>query len=681
MPLKKIQFLIFVLLCLGINDVPYAHPHTCVVVIADPDTSINKTALTNTHYVVVNMNQINSKYEDFGSCYADKRFDELYFTSTRQHWCGIYDIKIDKSGRWSVPVALPDPFNGKNSDASPTFDHSYKTIYFARQVEVKGQLQKSKIYSCTRNGNAWGVPVKLAFQSDDFKYENPSLSNDDQELFFASDMQGGYGKFDIWVSHYDKKTKTWGDPVNLGAGINTSGDEVYPFSRSDSALYFSSDGHQGMGGLDIFEATKTGPDTWGNATNMGSPVNSVKDDYGIIFEGSKERGYLSSNRQGGLGDDIYSFYLPANAENKDSKKADGKRINIAGNLLQGDSSKPVGIVKVHLLNANGMVVATAMTNEFGSFVFTNLAPDSNYILQVDANDSKFLANIRSLSLTDRHGNIIKPSIGINNGKFRFEILASDTITMHKMEVEDSQLRFILKGAILSETKVALAHIIVKAMDKSGKIIGTTITDGNGQFTFTELPAGADYIIQVDATDNSMLAKISKIYITDSRKNIIKEISKNDGFKFELLPSDKSIMGQIYVNDPWIEALNFKNSILDSIHIVENIYYDYQKWDILPAATRVLDKVVSVMKNNPNILIQVYSYTDSRGEAEFNIQLSQKRADAAISYMVKHGIDKKRLTGKGLGKMNPVNNCGDPGVTCSEEQYAQNRRTEFEVIKK
>src|SRR5581483_2281518 len=184
-----------------------------------------------TRYVVNNITQLNTKFEDYGSCYSDKRGDEIIFTSSRpggasdqvdnttgQTYTSLYITKVDKNGKWSTPVPLTAPVNANitANEGTPAMDRQFKVLYFTRCPVNKGVQEKCKLYSSERRGTAWADPVKLAFQLDSVTYGHPSVSLDGQELFFSSDLSGGYGAHDIWISHYDKKTKTWGDPVNAG---------------------------------------------------------------------------------------------------------------------------------------------------------------------------------------------------------------------------------------------------------------------------------------------------------------------------------------------------------------------------------------------------------------------------------------------------------------------------------
>jgi len=246
-----------------------------------------------------------------------------------------------------------------------------------------------------RKGNTWGDPVMIPFQNDTTTYAYPALSSDDQEMIFSSDMAGGQGKMDLYVTHWDKKTKQWGNPVNLGPDINTPGNDVFPFIHQDGTLYFSTDGLPGFGGLDIFKATKVPnqTDKWNKPENMQYPINSEADDFGIIFEGAKERGYFSSNRGGGKGkDDIYSFNLPP------------LLFASSGTVRDKKTNKPIVGAIINMVGSDGSVVAIK-TDTGGHYFIGAKGPDrymkpgNSYILSADAKDQLYLASQTKANVT------------------------------------------------------------------------------------------------------------------------------------------------------------------------------------------------------------------------------------------------------------------------------------------
>jgi peptidoglycan-associated lipoprotein len=368
-----------------------------------------------TRYLVMDEAQINTKFRDYAPCYANRRMDELIFTSNRkgstgdavdenlgENYSDLFDTKRDKNGKWSTPVPLGAPVNTPANEGEPCFDKAFKTMYFTRCAVEKNKVSLCKIYSTVRKGTAWADPVKLAFQIDSITYGHPSLSADGQELFFASNMPGGRGGLDIWMSHYDKKTKGWGEPQNLGPEVNTAGNEMYPFIRYDNTLFFSSDGRGGLGGLDIYKSMSIGTDKWGNTENLGSPINSEGDDFGIIYEGTKDRGFFSSNRPGGRGlDDIYDFYLPPIL------------FVIEGTVYEQESHAKVMGATIRMVGSDGSDV-TLKTDTGGFYMYGANGGDryvkesTSYIISCDGHDIGYLATERTRAT--------ESTIGVTNSK-------------------------------------------------------------------------------------------------------------------------------------------------------------------------------------------------------------------------------------------------------------------------
>ncbi|MFI5218661.1 MAG: OmpA family protein [Bacteroidia bacterium] len=274
-----------------------------------------------TRFTVENASALNTRYFDFATAQSPTDKNSLYFTSSREEsngtttdgWYGqkffdLFQSTADNNGKWSTPTAVAAPVNSAASDGSAAWDSKGTTMYFTRCQKIPGKTGFCKIYKVSYSGSGWGTPDSLPFNSDDYSTGHPSLSTDGNSLYFSSDMPGGQGGHDIYVSNYDAATSTWGAPMNLGTAVNTSGEEMFPYINDNGKLYFSSNGLPGMGGLDIFSASSDAG-TW-NVNNLKSPMNSSGDDFGIMFTAATT-GFISSNREGGLGaDDIYSFVMP-----------------------------------------------------------------------------------------------------------------------------------------------------------------------------------------------------------------------------------------------------------------------------------------------------------------------------------------------------------------------------------
>lgn len=309
-----------------------------------------------TRLKVENMALINSKESDFSPSYADKKYTSLIFTSTRlggtggiditngQNHSDLYETKVDKNGKWSTPAPLGTTIVSKMNDASVSVSKKGDVMFMTRCPEAKNKSLKCQLYVCKKQGPSWAEPELLPFNIDSIAFAHPAINVTGKVLYFTSKLPGGYGGKDIWMSTYDAKGKTWGEPVNCGPSINTPGDEMFPYiADDDKTLYFSSNYHLGMGGLDIFKAEKDASGKFTKAPeNLKSPMNSAGDDFGIVFEGKKIRGYFTSNREGGKGsDDIYSFVLPPLV------------FNLNGTVVSAENSEPVQNALIHLKGSSG----------------------------------------------------------------------------------------------------------------------------------------------------------------------------------------------------------------------------------------------------------------------------------------------------------------------------------------
>jgi len=269
---------------------------------------------------------LNSKESDFSTTYADKLYNTIIFTSTRDaatgkdvdNWTGqnfsdLFISKLDPKGQWSTPVQLEtaNVINTEANEGNPAINSKFNQLYFTRCPNDAGALQGCKIMVSRRAGRNWSEPVALNLGGDSTTvFGNPSISPDELTLLFSSNLPNGQGGKDIWVSTRKTTGENFGRALNAGPVINTPGDEMFPFMRNDTSLYFSSNGLPGMGGLDIFRSTFSN-DEWTKPVNLQTPINSPADDFAIIFNPESDEGFFSSNRKGGRGsDDIYSFVNP-----------------------------------------------------------------------------------------------------------------------------------------------------------------------------------------------------------------------------------------------------------------------------------------------------------------------------------------------------------------------------------
>lgn len=281
------------------------------------------------NHQIQNEKLINSREDDFAPCWADNVYNSIIFTSSRDaatgkdidEWTGqnfsdLFITKKDVKGKWSEPVLLDETesLNTAANEGGSVMNNQANRLYFTRCAESSedGSGWKGcQIYVSKRTGKSYGEPTHVNLGGDSTNVNgHPAISSDELMIIFASNRSGGKGEKDLWYATRETKTAEFDRPINLGMAVNTEGDELFPFLRNDTTLYFASNGHPGLGGLDIFVSYKK-EGKFGKPENIGAPMNTNTDDFGVVFIPGKEEGYFASNRKGGRGgDDIYYFIVP-----------------------------------------------------------------------------------------------------------------------------------------------------------------------------------------------------------------------------------------------------------------------------------------------------------------------------------------------------------------------------------
>ncbi len=506
-----------------------------------------------TRYVVKPASFLNSrKNSEFCPTFIGKNSESLVITTNRDNKINkkssaitglpnnnFLFTKKNATGQWEELQLFEGEFNTGDDEGACCFSLDGKTIYFTRCRSVKGSSLGAEIYKSVRSGAQWASPTKVVlFNDSSISTAHPALSPDGKYLYFVSDNKDGFGGKDIWRSEI-KSDDSYAMPENLGEEINTEADEMFPSFDAQGNLYFSSNGHTVIGGLDIFKATQDSVSNW-QISNMGIPINSSADDFGITFVFEQESGFFSSNRNQSKGyDKIWSFVLPEVVF-----AVEGVVIDQDGEVLQD------AIVK--LIGNNG-------TN-----VKQRAKKDGTYRMVLEKNEQYvMLASCR----------------GYLNQSF---MLSTDSLTD----------------------------------------------------------------------------------------------SKSFKHEFELVSISKPIQ-------------------------IDNIFYEFGKWDLTASSEKALEGLVKLLNDNPNITIEIASHTDMKGNEEFNMNLSEKRAQSVVDFLVRSGIESERLTAKGYGKSKPMEVSKQLAKKYRflkeghllDEKYCElftqeqkdiidqiNRRTEFKVIK-
>lgn len=518
--------------------------------IAEAEAAALALDMPPSRYVVEQVAALNSPQFDYAPVWSGKKNDEIIFGSSRPSSAGsgedpitgeafmdLFRAERDKKGKWSTPLPLNNTINTPSSEGGATFDKKFQTMYFTRCIVDRKSNFACDIYYARRAGKDFGPAEPLNLinreENDSSQVGHPAMAPDDSYMIFSSDMPGGYGGKDLYISTYDKKGDSWSKPKNLGPDINSSGDEMFPFVRENGTLYFSTTGRDGMGGLDIFSAASTGEMTWGEVKALPAPINSPSDDFGIIYDGDEEQGFFTSNRPGGKGkDDIYEFKMPP------------LEYKYIATVYDADTGTPLTSAKVNVTGTDG-----------GSYELT----------------------------TDGNG-----GVSLVEGEIKAESTYSVDVS--------------LEG-----------------------YIGT-----GDQFSTVNM----------------------KESTTFAREYFLKEIVI--GFEYDLPLV-------LYPFDRWELLVNEEVNSEDSL----NYLYD-------------------IMVRNPNFVVELDSHTDTRGAADYNQTLSQKRAETCVNYLISKGIDPERLVAVGKGKTDPKITDAEINAMATEEERERahqiNRRTVFQILR-
>lgn len=468
-----------------------------------------------TSYVVDPLPFINSRTNDFSPAVIPSDPKRLFFSSSRtsatginihsatgEEFSDIFVSELDKRDKWIEPK----PVVGINTDveeATCSFNADGSEIFFSRARIAKRKQMGCEIYTAKMEGNRFGNPTLIPIAPDSVIVTHPSLSADGKTLYFASNLSGGIGGLDIWKVTRDSDKGEWGKPINLGSEINTSDNEAFPFIHPDGTLYFASTGRPGMGGYDIFIARQKGSGY--EVENMGYPINSSSDDFGITFLAGKETGYLTSRRPGGKGeDDIYMFHLPPIA------------INISGTVIDSKQKKPVEGCIIKMLGNDGTTVNT-QTGTDGTFKFM-MKPNTDYI-------------------------VIATKKGFLNGKYKantFDVKGSKDfntsieITSYEKPVEVPNIFYDFDKWDLNPESTAALDLLIETLNDNPSIIIEmgSHTDNRGGLEYNyklsqnRAQAAVDYLIEKGIPTERLRAKG---YASSAPKVVDEQIAKQYPF--------------------------------------------------------------------------------------------------------------------------------------------------------
>ncbi|MCB0569292.1 MAG: PD40 domain-containing protein [Phaeodactylibacter sp.] len=580
----------------------------------------------------------------------------------------LFYAELDPNGQPMKPAPFSLQINSERHEGPVSFNRRGNIMYFTRnnlnqgrqKADSKGKVRMN-IYEAQRGRFDWENVQELPFNSTEYNCMHPSLSLDGKKLYFASDRPGGQGGFDIWVSL--KQGSQWSEPINMGSRINTSGDEAFPFIHESGTLFFASTGHKGYGGFDLFMIDIGNPE-WGEVINLGEPFNSKADDLGIILNPDGNVGYFSSNRPGGFGkDDIYMFEAPEGIQGVTFPEMSSIVLAIydesTGRQLQGASIRVFekddtgagleeDLYELELMPAESegekMVFRRVRKNEegLGEPKYTTNNRGEAYALMNDAREYLLLASKQGYTTRE------------------VEYIPADNVFKRPVEIGLAPNNCMSLGGLVESIPYhkRIPNAVVRIINHCTGEEETARTTINGTFEAC-IEIGCDFtIIGQQAGYLSDTTHISTVNLRGKRSFAV---------VLEMEPESTASISQ-----PIREG---------SVILLRNIHYDFGKSAIRSGEARDLEDLARLMASYPSMEIELISHTDCIGSEEFNQKLSLDRAESARQFLVSRGVDPRRIKAFGYGEAFPLNHCNcAEGVTCTDEEYEYNRRTEVKVTR-
>jgi outer membrane protein OmpA-like peptidoglycan-associated protein len=558
------------------------------------------------------------------------------------------------NGLWTVPKRIPvnTTFNVGSAGLSPD---GQKMLLFIGGVNGTGD-----IYTSTLEGNQWSNPSKVPGDINSTHLEtSASTTSDESVIYFASNRPGGYGGLDIYKIEKTANGQ-WSKAINLGPKINTKYNEDAPFIHPDKrTMFFTSDGHLGLGGKDIFKSVLAGKE-WTKPTNLGYPINSTYNDNYFVLNAEGKKGYISSDREGGRGgQDIYSFDMP--------EETQGIPLTlIKGRILAGDSLKPVPTqIKVVDKETNKKMDYVYNPNKATGNYLIIFPPGKNYDMIIESqgylpytinihvpNQDYFYELYQQIYLKPikQFDEIVGQEVIVKNAFFDNTTVAAEQSARQANEamlVKDSVDLFEMMDGIIASSDTAAYEYLLDLMFKTHPIES----------------------VNFDAVDNNKVeAAEAKYYYEENPKNSL-EAKKVGNETIYTLPTLYTFKNDAHKNKK-IEKVSEK---IDPNTLKQNVkvYFDSDKAALKPEYNATLDKMIEDMKKYKSLMIEISGYADSDGDAAYNLSLSNKRAKEVLAYLNKRGVSRRRIIANGYGS--------ESASIKSTSNKQENRRVEIRLV--
>jgi len=665
----------------------------------------------------------NTEYSEFGPAIHG---DYLYFTSQRRreeiieyeyvwdetNFLDVYKILMEDTA--SNPEYASKRINSKFHDGPVCFSDDGTDLYFSSNNKnlaffpTRGEegITHLKIFHSTISGSKISKPEELSFNSANYSCAHPSLSADSDTLYYTSDKSGGYGGTDIYYSV--REGSGWSKPINAGKKINTQGDEMFPYIHESGALYFSSEGHLGLGGLDIYKASLEQGEY--KVENMGYPLNTRFDDFSIVIvEDDPKSGYFASNRKRGQGsDDIYKFVM--------TREERGDLV-IQGKIFDKETQERIEKPSVTLEDSEGNSRRLMFFKEGVDYSFS-VDPKNEYTLKVDKEGYYPTEHVFKRSeLIDKHDvyeydiNLKKkPVWGIHGkvyGEEGKETLSNVNIVIeNRLSSKETTYQTDENGEFRIKLEKNTDYYVTFKKEGYNSIHEEFYTRGRKKgwvdlnkimdLTLSEVEDDKGTYLTGQILDKSSGegVKAKAQFIDNDKNKVVATYLTNENGSYTInLPEIKKYGVEITAKDYlyFAEQFDFSNLNVrnDSIHkdfslepievgkkvVIENIFFETGKSKLKPESYKALDQVLNLLRNNKDLRLEIAGHTDNVGSYSTNKKLSTNRAKSVVDYLVGHGIDASRLEHKGYSFTEPIATNDTP------KGRQKNRRVEFEILEK
>lgn len=589
----------------------------------------------------------------------------------------IYFALLDANQEPMVRSSFSDELNSNLNEGQATFSRDGNTIYFTRNNSYKG-VQKAgadgrvrmKIYQARLGQYDWEEVQELPFNDDNYTCMHPSLSVDGTKLYFTSDMPGGQGGFDLYVSAR-QADGSWGAPVNLGPEINTEKNEIFPFiTFGEKTLFFTSNGHNTLGGMDMFYANLD--NLADGVVNLNEPFNSPSDDMGFIVNEDGTKGFFTSDRPGGHGKaDIYSFTVENGIQGVE--KAPSNRVTIM--VTDGRTGQPVPGAEIRILQPSDDGFISAQNDFYDvDLAPTPEAPNSLSLRLVRKNADALGApdnftNANGVAYADfvmyRSYLILASYDGYQTAE-RLYAVEPDKGGNITLALFEEAICHRMTGIVSTDkfnTRIPNATLIFTHKESSQEVVAHT--DINGEYNLC-LPLEGEYLLQV---------KREGFRTQNLTTSAVRSKSINNTIRLEPL----ELVAATGTEAEKSEAMLARPLQDGYIITMDKIRFEPGKATLNQSTVRHLDAIIELMQRYPEMEIDLAMHTDSRGDARANQELSEQRANNAKTYLVYKGIEGSRVNAVGKGESQIRNRCTD-GVQCSEVEHEFNNRIEVKIRK-